>query len=109
MFGKAPQVSSLELRKQLLIAESELNRAQLAAEWQGMAHGVSGLAQRAKTVLAWASSALLVVAGVTALRSSLPQGTTAKVSWLERALEGARVVSNLWFALRGPGEKKEHE
>jgi hypothetical protein len=95
----------LELRKQLLIAESELNRAQLAAEWQGMAHGATCLAQRAKTVAAWASSAALLVAGVRALRASPPQGTAVKVSWVERILDGARVASTIWVALRGRGEK----
>ena len=37
MFGKKPRLNPLESRKQLLIAESELNRAQLVQEWQAMA------------------------------------------------------------------------
>ena len=37
MFGKKPRLNPLESRKQLLIAESELNRAQLVQEWQTMA------------------------------------------------------------------------
>jgi len=34
MFGKNPHMTPLELRKQLLIAESELNRVQLAEDIQ---------------------------------------------------------------------------
>ncbi len=41
MFGKTSHVSPLELRKQLLIAESELNRAQLSEEWQTLRHGLA--------------------------------------------------------------------
>ena len=54
------QQTKLELRKQLLIAESELNRAQLSEEWRKMAHGVHGLADQAKTIAAWTSSAALL-------------------------------------------------
>jgi len=43
MSGKPSLVSLLESRKQLLIAESELNRAQLSEEWQTMTHGVRDL------------------------------------------------------------------
>ena len=105
MFGTASHLGSLELRKQLLIAESELNRAQLTAEWQGMAQGVSGLAHHAQIGLAWASCALLIAAEVKTLWAAPPRGTTVKVSWFERILEVARVASTIWFALRGRGGK----
>jgi hypothetical protein len=36
-------MNPLESRKQLLIAESELNRAQLVQEWQAVADGVHWL------------------------------------------------------------------
>src|SRR5208337_3744941 len=66
MFGRTSHLSPLESRKRLLIAESELNRAQLSEEWQTMRHGARDLARRAKTIAAWASSAALLAAGVTA-------------------------------------------
>jgi hypothetical protein len=109
MFGKESHISPLESRKQLLIAESELNRAQLSEEWQTMAHGVRDLAHRAKTMAVWASSAALLVAGVTALRRGPPAPGTAKSSWFQEILKGARVASTIWFAFRARGGKEEHK
>ena len=108
MSGKKSHVTPLELRKQLLIAESELNRAQLSDEWQTMAHGVRDLGHRVKTIGAWASSAALLVAGVTALRRSPPVPETAKSSWFQKILSGARLASTVWFAFRARGEKADH-
>ena len=107
MFGKTPHLSPLESRKQLLLAESELNRAGLAEEWEAMAHGLRGFAHRAKNIAAWASSAALVVAGVTALRRDSTRSGTAKSSWFQKILKGARVASTLWLAFRPRGEKNE--
>jgi len=95
-------MSQLESRKQLLVAESELNREQLSEEWQAMAHGVRNFAHRTKTMAAWASSTALLVAGVTALRRAPPQSRGAKSSWLQKILKGARAASTLWFAFRPP-------
>jgi len=108
MFGKEPRVSPLESRKQLLIAESELNRVQLSREWKTMAHGVRDLAHRVKTVGAWASSAALLVAGVVALRRSPSAPGTTRSSWFQRILNGARMASTIWFACRARGGGEEH-
>jgi hypothetical protein len=99
-------VSPLASRKQLLIAESELNRAQLAEEWQTMAHGARDLAHRARTIAAWASAAALLLAGVTALRRGSPAPGAARASWFERILNAARVASRIWFAFRARGGKQ---
>jgi hypothetical protein len=96
------------LRKQLLIADSELNRAQLSEEWQKMAHGVGYLAHQAKTITAWASAAALLVAGITAWRHGPSAPPTAKTSWFQRILIGARLASTTWFAFRARGEKRQH-
>ena len=106
MFGTETHLSPLESRKQLLIAESELNRAQLSREWQGMAQGVHDLAHRGKTIAGWASSAALLVAGVTALRHRPPAPAAAKTSWFRKILNGARLASAIWFAFRARGEKE---
>ena len=107
MFGKYSHVSSLKSRKQLLIAESELNRAQLSAEWQTMSHGVRDLAHRVKIMGAWASAAALLVAGLTARRSGRPAPGAAKLSWFQKILNGARVALTIWLALRARGQKAE--
>ena len=107
MFGKESHLSPLKVRKQLLIAESELNRAQLSEEWQTMAHGVRDLAHRVKTIAAWASSAALLVAGVTALRRGPPAPGTTKSSWFQQILNGARLASTIWFEFRSRSHKEE--
>jgi hypothetical protein len=105
MFGKTAHLSPLELRKQLLIAESELNRAQLCGEWQTMTHELRGLGHRTKVIAAWASSAALLAAGVTALRRNPPSPGSAKSCWFQKVLNGARIASGIWFAFRSHGEK----
>ena len=107
MPGKTSHLSPLESRKQLLVAESELNRAGLTDEWQAMAHGVREFAHRAKNIAAWASSAALVVAGVTALRRRPPAPGTTKSSWLQKILNGARLASTLWFSFRARGKNQK--
>ena len=108
MSGNDPRVNPLKSQKRLLIAESELNRAQLAEEWQTMAQGVRDLARRAKTIGAWASSAALLVAGVTALRHGPPAPRVVKSSWLQKMLNVARLASTIWFAFQTRRAKVEH-
>jgi hypothetical protein len=109
MSRKKSLLSPLASRKQLLIAESELSRVQLSEEWQTITHGVVDLAHRAKTIVAWASSAALLVAGVKALRRGPPAPGGAKSSWFQSILHGARLGSTIWSAFRARGEKKEHK
>jgi hypothetical protein len=109
MFGETSRVSPLESRKQLLIAESELNRAQLSEECQTMAHGVRDLAHWAKTIAAWAPSAALLVAGFAALRRSKPAPAAKNSSWFQRILNGVRLASTIWFAFRGRGHQEERQ
>jgi hypothetical protein len=109
MFGKESHVSPLEVRKQLLIAESELNRAQLSEEWQTIAFGTRELAHRAKAIVAWAPSAALLVAGLAALRCSKPAPAVQNSSWFQRILNGVRLASTIWFAFRARGHQEERQ
>ena len=67
MFGKAPH-ATLELRKQLLIAESELNRAELAREWGVITEKVGGVARQGRSVLSWISASVPLLADFLLLR-----------------------------------------
>jgi hypothetical protein len=99
MFGKGPPLDPLETRKELLIAESELNRAQLSQEWQAMAHAVGALTHRVSTLGAWVSAAVLLVAGFAALRTGPPARGAAKRTWFQKILNSARMASTIWVAL----------
>ena len=50
-------MNPLQSRKKLLLAESELNRAQLVQEWRTLADEVHALTTQAKTIGAIASAA----------------------------------------------------
>jgi hypothetical protein len=111
MFRKTSHVTPLEMRKQLLIAESELNRAQLAQEWSAMAAGVRTLTDRVKIYGSIASSAAVLGAGLAAFRRGKSRSADAKPSWLQTVLKGAGMVSSLWLAFRAKRhdrEDKEH-
>ena len=109
MFGNRPRLDPLESRKELLIAESELNRAQLSQEWQAMTYGVGVVAHRAKTLGACVASAALLVAGLSALRRGPSAPGASKLAWFKKILDGARVASTIWLAFRRCGHKPERQ
>jgi len=100
MRRKQPRVNALELRKELLIAESELNRAQMVGDMAALRAGIGKLTDRAKSFGLIASSAAVVVAGVTAFRRGKSASTDAKPSWMQTILKGAGLVSTLWLEFR---------
>lgn len=102
MFGKNPRINPLESRKQLLIAESELNRAQLVGDMAALMAGVRTLTDRAKSFGSIASSAAVLVAGLAAFRRGKPVDASARPSRLQTILKGAGLISTLWLAFRSP-------
>ena len=109
MFGKNPRLNPLESRKQLLIAESELNRVQLVQEWQTMADGVRSVADRARTISSVASAAASLIAGLASFRRGKPVDAGAKPSWLKTILKGAGQISTFWLAFRSQGRDQKDE
>ena len=103
MSGKNPRLNPLESRKQILIAESELNRAQLAGELAALAAGVRAFTARAKSFGSMASSAALLVAGLAAFRRGKSADTVEKPSRRQTLLKGAGLISTLWLAFRSRG------
>jgi hypothetical protein len=93
-------VNSPALRKKLLIAESELNRAQLAHELQAMADEVHSLANQARTISSLASAAALLVAGFASFRRNKSVPAAEKPSWLQTILKGAQLAGSLWSEFR---------
>jgi hypothetical protein len=92
----------LESRKQLLIAESELNRAQLVQEWRTVKGEVHALAEQARTVRSLASAVATLVAGLSSCRCQAASPTAEKPSWLQTILKGAGVVGTFWQTFRAP-------
>ena len=100
MSGKNPRMNPLESRKQLLIAESELNRAQLVGEMAALTADVRTLADRARSFRTIASSAAVLVAGLAAVRRGNSVDADAKPSWRRSLLKGAGLISTFWLAFR---------
>jgi hypothetical protein len=100
MRRELPLVSPLELRKELLIAESELNRAQLLNEWQAATEWHRTLSAGVRTVGSVASAAALLVSGVRAFRRKRDPQNGAEASWLQPVIQGAGLISSLWVAFR---------
>jgi hypothetical protein len=100
MSGKNLLMNPLESRKQLLVAESELNRAQLVQEWQTMADEVHSLTRQARTISSIASAAASLVAGLASCRRKASAPAAEKPSWLQTILKGAGLVSTFWSEFR---------
>ena len=109
MFGKKPRLNPLESRKQLLIAESELNRVQLVQECAAMTAGVRTLTDRAQSFGSVASSAALLVAGLASFRRRTSGDAGVKPSWSQTILKGAGLISTLWLAFRAKGHDQENK
>jgi len=109
MPGKNPRLNPLESRKQLLIAESELNRAQLVGDVAALTADVRTFTDRAKSFGSIVSSAATLVAGLAAFRRGQPVAPDATSSWLQTLSKGAGLVSSLWLAFRSRGRDQKSQ
>jgi hypothetical protein len=102
-------MNALKSRKQLLIAESELNRAQLVQEWQTLTDEARSLVNQARTLRSMASAAAVLINGVASLRRKKSAPAAEKPSWLQTILKGVQLAGSLWPAFRPQprGQKEE--
>ena len=89
-------MSQLELRKQLLLAESDLNRAELVEEWKTVVLGFRGVAIQARKYSSAALTAGLVMAGLTYFWRAKTAPAGQKPSWWQLLLKGVRLGASLW-------------
>jgi hypothetical protein len=92
---KLPRISPLKMRKDLLIAESELNRARLMEEWDAATEWHRTLSAGAKTVGSLASTAALLISGVRAFRRKRDAQNGTAISWLQPLITGAGLIATL--------------
>jgi hypothetical protein len=100
-------MNPLASRKKLLVAESELNRAQLVQKWQTMADEVHALTRQARTFGLQASAAAVLVAGLASFRRKKSVPAAEKTSWLQTVLKGGGLVATIWQTFRSQGRKPE--
>jgi len=112
MPGK-PRLKLLKARRQLLLAESDLNRARLLQEWIGLKGEVHHLTHQIRKVGSIASLAAALMEAFSAWRhgSTGPAGRNGKTSWfstlLKKALTGASLLGLLKSLFRQRGEVRK--
>jgi hypothetical protein len=103
MLGKNLQLTPLESRKQLLLVESELNRAQLLNELREFKNEIRGLEVQVEAVGSLISSAAKLAATVSGIGRAFTHRNPdeiKKTSWISSLFKGARMGASMWGALR---------
>ncbi len=103
MPGENFHLTPLESRKQLLLVESELNRAQLINELRALKSEINHLKAQAHAIGSIASSAAQLATTFSAISRVFTHrnGEEGKSrSWISTLLNGARTGISLWSALR---------
>lgn len=109
MVRRQSALEQLEVRKRLLVAESELLRARATEDLQVVRAGIASVHDHVKTVGTVTSIAAVLIAGGSALRhltkGRAPQNVVNGVgsrlpSMLSRVISGARIASGVWRAIR---------
>ena len=107
MFGSNLRMNPLAVRKRLLLAESELNRARLARDMSTLTTGVRRITDRTKAIHVVALSAAGLIAGLAAVQRGNRLNAGGKSSRLEIALRVAGFISSFWLACRTRGDDPE--
>jgi hypothetical protein len=92
-------MTPLQSRKKLLIAESELNRAQMVHEWGLVAEEARSLVRQAGNLGSLASTTASLVATLAGFQGAKSEAP-AKSSWLQTILKGGGLISTIWMAFR---------
>jgi hypothetical protein len=103
MPGKNFHLTPLESRKQLLLVESELNRAQLVNELRELKGEIHHLKNQVHAVGSMVSSAAKLATTFSAIGSAFTHRSAAekeKSSWISTLFNGARTGASIWGALR---------
>ena len=103
MSGKNFHLTPLESRKQLLLVESELNRAQLFNELRDLHDEIHHLKGQVQAVGSLVSSTAKLVTTFSAIGNAFTHRNVednGKSSWLTTLLNGARTGASIWGALR---------
>jgi hypothetical protein len=103
MSGKNLDLTPLESRKQLLLVESELNRAQLLNELRDLNQEIHHLKTQVQSAGTLISSAAKLATTFSAIGSAFTHrdaGENRKSSWLATLINGARTAATIWGTIR---------
>lgn len=99
MFGQNPRVNLLAARKQLLLAESDLNRAQMIQEGRDINAEIHSLTHRVKQIAAMVSIITSLMAALSASRQPSTSPVN-KSSWWQTLVNSTGLISSLWLTFR---------
>lgn len=100
MSGRKPKLTPLEARKQLLVIESEINRAQMAEDWHALRAEVHNCMTQGKASLSsMISTTALAATGLTLLGKTFSAASN-KGGWISKIAGLTKFGASLWFALR---------
>jgi len=100
-----PALSTLTIRKQLLVTEAELYRQEMVEDFRVVADSLDEVGHKLRTVGTVASAAAILIGGLAAWRGVRAQPPAPKPSsnghnghptWLSRLVNGTRIASSLW-------------
>jgi hypothetical protein len=89
-------MSSFKAQKQLLIAESELNRIRLAREWEKGREGALEFCEENSWKVRTASAVFSVAATLVSPRRQADRHPQHRFSWLETVAHGTRFALDVW-------------
>jgi hypothetical protein len=100
MPGKNPCLIVLESHKQILVAESEMNRALLGRDCRAVAAEIKALSQDAKRLGTVALSAGMLMTVLSLFHRQQPANAPPRRSWFGNVLRGLREATSVWMAFR---------
>jgi hypothetical protein len=104
MFGEKPDLTPLESRKQLLLLESELNRALFLNEVRDLKNGIHQMTNQMRSMGSVISSAADLAEIIAGLGRGFSPRTTnedsSRPSWISTLVNGAKAGASLWGSLR---------
>jgi hypothetical protein len=103
MSGKTTGLTALEMRRQLLVVESELNRAHLLNECREVRKGINHLTGQIGVLAQLTESAVNIGTSFAGFFRGMSGGKKPeegrKPSWIATLLEGARAGISLWTTI----------
>jgi hypothetical protein len=109
MPGKKISLTPLAARKQLLLLESDLNRAEFIEAARQWKMAVQDTKQQLTHLGSIVSTAVKLAATVATARRLFSRPSPAgRKSWLSILSDGMTIATSLWSMLRSRGSKQDH-
>ena len=99
-------MNALEVRKKLLIVESELNRIQLAGDIALLKANVRPFTSYSNSLGSVAVSVAALISGIANAPRGQFSASDEKPSWLQTVVKDAVLITDLWLALVAQNHNK---